>query len=117
VFANRVRQVFRHSRSIAGNAEGAKGFAWPIAEASVRRRGRGENAICSATDKNQTSARSSARHGKAADSEQVLMKDDHCSGREVFGDLIKVGENDRCLLRGSASDQAADEAHRRIAGP
>jgi hypothetical protein len=35
-----------------------------------------------------------ARHGKAADSEQILMEDDHCSGREVFSDLIKVGEND-----------------------
>jgi hypothetical protein len=32
------------------------------------------------------------------------MEDYHCSGREVFSDLIKVGENDRCLLRGSASD-------------
>ena len=45
------------------------------------------------------------------------MEDYHRSGREVFSDLIKVGENDRCLLRGSASDQAADEDHRRIAGP
>jgi hypothetical protein len=48
-------------------------------------------------------------HGEAADSEQGLVEDYHCSGREVFGDLVKVGENDRCLLRGSASDQAADE--------
>jgi hypothetical protein len=32
------------------------------------------------------------------------MEDYHCSGREVFSDLIKVGENNRCLLRGSASD-------------
>jgi hypothetical protein len=36
----------------------------------------------------------SARHGKAADSEQILMEDYHRSGREVFSDLIKVGEND-----------------------
>jgi hypothetical protein len=36
----------------------------------------------------------SARHGQAADSEQILMEDYHCSGREVFSDLIKVGEND-----------------------
>ena len=41
----------------------------------------------------------------------------HCSGREVFNDLVKVGENDRCLLRGSASGQATDEDHRRIASP
>jgi hypothetical protein len=45
------------------------------------------------------------------------MEGYHCSGREVFGDLIKVGENDRWLLRGSASDQVADEDHRRIAVP
>ena len=44
------------------------------------------------------------------------MEDYHCSVREVFSDLVKVGENDRCLLCGSASDQAADEDHRRIAG-
>ena len=59
----------------------------------------------------------SARHGKAADSQQILMEDDHGSARKVFGDLVKVGENDRCLLRGAASDQAADEDHRRIASP
>ena len=31
------------------------------------------------------------------------MEDYHCSGREVFSDLIKVGKNDRCLFGGSAS--------------
>ena len=51
-----------------------------------------------------TSAWRSVRHGKAADSEQVLVEDHNCSGDEVFSDLIKVGENDRCLLCGSAAD-------------
>jgi hypothetical protein len=58
-----------------------------------------------------TSAWWLARHGKAADSEQILVEDHYCSGHEVFSDLIKVGENDRCLLRGPASDEAADEDH------
>jgi hypothetical protein len=63
-----------------------------------------------------TSAWWLARHGKAADSEQILVEDHYCSGHEVFSDLIKVGENDRCLLRGPASDEAAYEDHRWIAG-
>jgi hypothetical protein len=51
----------------------------------------------------------SAGHGQASNSEQVLVENDHCSGREVLGDLVKVGEDDLCLLRGPASDQPADE--------
>jgi hypothetical protein len=65
---------------------------------------RGVNAIHLLRSRTVTSARSSTRHGEAADSEQVLVENDHCSGRQVFGDLVKVGEDDRCLLRGSASD-------------
>jgi hypothetical protein len=72
--------------------------------------------VPSTNDSGNVSPRSLARHGEAADSEQIIMEDYHCSGCEVFGDLVKVGENDRCLLSGSASDQAADEDHRRIAG-
>lgn len=45
------------------------------------------------------------------------MEDYHCSGCEVFSDLIKVGENDRCLLRGSAADQTTDEDYRWVASP
>lgn len=39
-------------------------------------------------------AAGSAGHGKAADSEHVLVEDHHCSGREVFSNLVKVGEDD-----------------------
>jgi hypothetical protein len=115
--ARQFGQVFRYSHSTAGNAEEAKGFTWPMAEA--RSAAAGVSKVPSAWPRTRTvtSVRSSARHGEAADSEQILMEDYHCSGREVFSDLVKVGENDRGLLRGSASGQAADEDHRRIASP
>jgi hypothetical protein len=40
------------------------------------------------------------------------VNNDHCSGREVLGGLVEVGEDDRRLLRGPASDQSTDECLR-----
>jgi hypothetical protein len=53
----------------------------------------------------------SAGHGKTPDAERVFVDNYHCPCVEILGDLAEVGEDDRCLLCGPASDQPADEDH------
>jgi hypothetical protein len=45
------------------------------------------------------------------------VDNDHCPGREILGDLVEVGQDDRCPLLRPASDWPPDEDHWTGRGP
>jgi hypothetical protein len=67
----------------------ARGQAAPVGPENRRRSRDPERDVSTLSGETR-----SAGHGKAADSEHVLVEDYHCSGRKVFSYLAEVGEDD-----------------------